>query len=284
MNICYKTTLTGQRHSEDNVNKQDEQIDMFEDRRMLVKCSLMDFVRQFGNRTLGSFAIGVIALATIASAQHPEAPHRVTQTILPSAAPSTQNSNSANRQDKSKISSPASKASAQDQGQPDSPNPQSKTLVPVTETPKDQMISEINAIRNQLGGGIAEHLHEIFQDRMPVPFSAEHLQTEFDNELRKLNQLQASSQTLAKPVVLDAPTQMNRHRFLSVVSDQVTATSAYLDPGPLRRAARHLESASAELETVGDYAEADKLREKAKSFWLKARQPGTAVPVQAIRN
>lgn len=150
---------------------------------------------------------------------------------------------------------------------------------------EQQVVEEINAIRQQLGGGIASQLKDAWIGNLPgLP-----IQQEFDRELKRLV-------SEAKPAEIAAPGRPNRTANMIDHSNNIAnsgdSTRSNVDgldeipQGPirvrpprgehLRRAARHLEQAAEELEYAGYFDQADRLRASAGQLWQQARSSNPA--------
>ncbi len=138
----------------------------------------------------------------------------------------------------------------------------------------EDVINEINAIRNRLGGGVASRLEGLMPSHQESPFSnnladssnsptkfqnryqQRPLEGEFERQLRAL----AGPASQAKQSVSSVDLNENRRDHDQDLFAQ-----------HLRTAARYLDLAAAELEEVSQYDAADELRQQAQQMRLKAR-------------
>ncbi len=126
--------------------------------------------------------------------------------------------------------------------------------------PADQAVDQINAIRRQMGGGVAAQLEGLFEnsDR-----GRQQLQHEFD---RHLNNLMGAS--TAPPV--------------PAVQSHLPSGSARSVCVTLRQAARKLDSVAADLEDIELYAESDQIRGNARNLRLRARMMAPSRTANAV--
>lgn len=130
---------------------------------------------------------------------------------------------------------------------------------------QQQMVEEIDSIRQKLGGGIGEI---------------------FSGSAAEQNQYQSLFRRQLESILADETPEKPDHLFQNSQNSRTTPTAeltAQNSVGPIRglldasqiaarrKAARLLEKAAAELEEVSLYADADLLREKANQLWQSAR-------------
>jgi hypothetical protein len=131
-----------------------------------------------------------------------------------------------------------------------------------------KVIDQINAIRRQMGGGVADQLDGLFDDSEQ---GREQLQQEFNRELNQL---------VAKPRPAEVPTP---------VPAQPRTDAGNRSSVALRNAARELDAVAADLEDAELYQAADGIRASAANLrsqartmafsrTAKAKQSGRAVP------
>jgi len=148
----------------------------------------------------------------------------------------------------------------------------------------DPMVREINAIREQLGGGIRAQLEGIVPSPQASPlFSPDQMQQAFDRKLVELKEAKAREKTANGPHHSSSElprTGPERGCWRPDVRDDDRRRPRHVRPllkkksGPqvaLRQAARRLEETAAFLEEAGCYDEADDVRDTAIKFWRKAR-------------
>lgn len=134
-------------------------------------------------------------------------------------------------------------------------------------TPQSEMIDQINALRRQMGGGVADQLDGLFDDSEQ---GREQLQREFNRELNKL---------VAKPLPAEVVAPVPGDSRKDAANPMCVA---------LRNAARELDSVAADLEDAELYQTADRIRASAVNLrsqarkkvfnrTASARQPGRAV-------
>ena len=144
---------------------------------------------------------------------------------------------------------------------------------------EDAVVEEINAIRAQLGGGIAKQLEGLLDDPNQIPGGngpAGPLQQDFEQELKKLTAAHGRPQVgTPSPPPWEMRTPQNSRPVMAAAHHLVrsTAVQAPRLVENLRNAARNLEQAAAELEYAGRFAQADQIRLQARELWLQARQP-----------
>lgn len=127
---------------------------------------------------------------------------------------------------------------------------------------QQQMIEEINSIRQKLGGGMGE----IFSGS-----AAE--QNQYQSLFKRQLESILADQTQELPNKLSQNGETKPAAELTA-ENRVGVTRGLLDETQIaarRKAARLLEKAAAELEEVSLYVDADLLREKANQLWQSAR-------------
>ena len=124
---------------------------------------------------------------------------------------------------------------------------------------QSEIVDQINEIRRQMGGGVAEQLKGMFDDSGR---GVEQLQHDFETELNDLATAPRRTQ-VAKP--LDYECETSR----MCVS--------------LRKAARELDSVAADLEDIGLYKEADKIRASAGELRTRARTVAPCRSAKAVQ-
>jgi hypothetical protein len=135
----------------------------------------------------------------------------------------------------------------------------------------EDLVNEIQAIRKQLGGSIAEQFNGLELGKPGAPMSAQQV---FNQELDRL-----AAQTLQPgglPPSALAPaghqppvSQSNVSRPLKLRSP---ASDLERTTVRLRQAARQLDEIAADLEDARLFQDADEIREQARRFWSKARE------------
>ena len=151
----------------------------------------------------------------------------------------------------------------------------------------NRIFGEIENIRKRLGGGVSEHLFDSKEGQAEA-------NREFRNELQRLSESsermpdRGTSPNQRVPDERDAdqrfPDQSASDWVIESVPHDSTnfesATSrrahqpvanSQMQVGLLREAARRLEEIAAEFESAGMYVQADSMRDKARQFWLQAR-------------
>lgn len=113
-------------------------------------------------------------------------------------------------------------------------------------------LEDIKNIRARLGGGVAEQFQGLTDDADPM---GERL---FDSELRRVAGLPAN----------EPETSTTTSRLASSPSSMLGAPEI----ATLRSAARHLDSAAADLEDINLYGQADMIRKQAAELRKRARQ------------
>lgn len=150
------------------------------------------------------------------------------------------------------------------------------TQQPLPANVNPSVMTEINSIRQMMGGGVAEQLKGI----LPDPELGLQLEADFEKALRQ--QASQLNPGLATP----GPSNPNRVRSLNSggpppqsppVASQVPKLIHHHHR--LRAAARQLELIAADLEDGELYQEADSLREQARAFWLKSRENRKSNPL-----
>lgn len=157
--------------------------------------------------------------------------------------------------------------------------------------PDQNLIDEINAIRRQLGGGIAEELKGLNLGN----HVENQLREDFDQELNRLAARRQALSIVGSPrlgpdrnkwhdsrndLFSGETSENNLNISRSVAPSGLTPIhprtriSQSLQIKKLRLSARRLDEIAAELEEVGLYEEADSIRGQARNFWLKARHFG----------
>lgn len=139
--------------------------------------------------------------------------------------------------------------------------------------PNQQTIEDIKAIRARLGGGVAAQLGDLLEQ----PNGLKNVTEEFDQELWRLVQSPAGPTATSPTPSIPAPDP------LIEASSQDSISPAFHFPSPmvnqsrlaLRRAARNIELAAADLEIAGKYDRADQLRATAATLWKQARREVT---------
>ena len=148
-------------------------------------------------------------------------------------------------------------------------------MKPVPTAGQGQILDDINAIRNRLGGGVGETLKGMF----PEPGGSivgESAQAMFDESLKQLTGAQPTQATNTKSLQLglgngSIPQPGSSLTRLSAPSpDALSPQSQKL--ATFRGAARKLDEAAADLEDVGAYDLADQIREQARALRQMARQ------------
>ena len=122
---------------------------------------------------------------------------------------------------------------------------------------QSEIVDQINAIRRQMGGGVAERLKGMFDDS---GHGVEQLQRDFERELNDLATAPSRVQ-VAMPSECEA----------SCVCES------------LRKAARKLDSVAADLEDTGLYHEADRIRASAGELRLRARTMAPCRTAKAVQ-
>lgn len=161
-----------------------------------------------------------------------------------------------------------------------------------------QIAEEINSIRRQLGGGLAQHLGEITNADSQAE---ESLEASFQNELnrlareskrqpdRSIGQVDAlrerigqTTEPYSQPVRSDSifqqqplyqtnSSQPSRSLERVAFGNSGSGSPASNPADQLRGAARALDQMASQFETSGLYEEADQVRAQAQRFWLKSR-------------
>ena len=122
---------------------------------------------------------------------------------------------------------------------------------------QSEIVDQINAIRRQMGGGVAERLKGMFDDS---GHGVEQLQRDFERELNDL---------------ATAPSRVQ------VAMPSECETSCVCES--LRKAARKLDSVAADLEDTGLYHEADRIRASAGELRLRARTMAPCRTAKAVQ-
>ena len=154
-----------------------------------------------------------------------------------------------------------------------------------------EMVEAVKAIRQQLGGSIAEQFKDLSNDGS----SKKVAEQEFDRELNRL-----ATQAARNPKVMSSVNRSQLHRPTGngpmpasppkigypnhVAAPHFRQNSPFHRALPvgyagqrsnstdlLRDVARRLETMAADLESANLYQEADQIRDQARGFWLKAR-------------
>jgi hypothetical protein len=141
---------------------------------------------------------------------------------------------------------------------------QSPAAPAATHPADQQMLAEIRAIRQQLGGSVTEQLSELF-DHAPDGLRLNPLESEreFDRTVERLAVSERGIEPASEPIPANES-----------VGEGVAS------PFPVERlhaAARLLEQAAAELELASRFDDADSLREKARQLWRLARPSDASV-------
>jgi len=157
--------------------------------------------------------------------------------------------------------------------------------------PGQDLIDEINAIRRQLGGGIAEELKGLDLGN----HVENQLREDFDQELNRLVTKRRTLSVAGMPQShayrnkwqdskIDPPSGETSKNDFSISRSSapiglnpthpVTRIPQSLQIKKLRSSAHRLDEIAAELEEVGLYEEADSIRGQARNFWLNARHFG----------
>lgn len=144
---------------------------------------------------------------------------------------------------------------------------------------QQQLMSEIEAIRAQLGGGLSEQLKGLdqsllppsVQDKATIQEKSPTAQQFFEGALRTI----VNQETDAKRPE-GSQTLLQHHSSAAVVASKPRRWHHQM-PNPtakqetLRRCAQQLEQVAAELERVGTYDDADQVRRQAQTLWTEAR-------------
>ncbi len=146
----------------------------------------------------------------------------------------------------------------------------------------NRIFGEIENIRKRLGGGVSEHLFDSKEGQAEA-------NREFRNELQRLSESSERMPDRAAPPKQRVPDPRVPNQRVSdwviesVPHDSTNFESAtgrrahqpvansQMQVGILREAARRLEEIAAEFESAGMYVQADSMRDKARQFWLQAR-------------
>lgn len=151
--------------------------------------------------------------------------------------------------------------------------------------PDQTLVNEINAIRSQLGDGVAERLGGLVDDDQWKELAA----MEFNQELKRLVGQSPTSQRPATTLP-QLPRSATQPSISQSFPDPIAAprrqtsiaenTQVHLgrpsvfrnSVGRLRNAARLLDAIAADLEEAKLFSEADEIRGQAEKFWRKARE------------
>jgi TolA-binding protein len=151
---------------------------------------------------------------------------------------------------------PAASDQTAQQPEPALPAPSSSAQVP------DEVLDQINALREKMGGGVAEQLQGLFPDQQQ---GRESLQQDFN---RRFQRLQSEEQAAPGQVVAPSLDTQNSQQEGFPPTQRVA----------LRLAARRLDVVAADLEDLDLYRQADQIRAHANRLRISARGPLLSSP------
>ena len=152
-------------------------------------------------------------------------------------------------------------------------NPRGTLFMPAGPTlPNQDIVDEINAIRGQLGGGVAEQLKGLnLIGQGEGSGLVEEVQREFSQEVSRLA---GEGKRTFPQVQLPGVGTIEPGPIVTVsrAIGMPKRLEHYSTAEKLRSVARRMEEIAADLEGVNFYQDADKIRGQAQLFWQKARQ------------